>query len=153
MLTALNQGGGVMRKIILVLVFVMLMTVSVYGDEYYDFVKITCAKEVEFLEIQSTGMSNIGNFVKKDFSLHMDNLKSLERRYGLYLAWLANTIKQKCVLKGSTVRIEIKRDESRAQGQCSANPLSYISLWIDAEKIINSVKFGDIACFPPYIKK
>ena len=34
----------------------MLMTVSVYGDEYYDFVKLLC-KEVEFLEIQSTGMS------------------------------------------------------------------------------------------------
>lgn len=141
-----------MRKFILTLVLLLLPAVC-WSDEYYEFVKITCAKEVGFLEIHSTGMSNIGDFVKKDFSLNMNNLKNLEKRYGLYLLWPGDTIKQKCVLKDKTVRIEIRRDEARAQGQCGANPLSYISLWIDAEKIINSVKFGDIACFPPYIKK
>lgn len=142
-----------MRKLILTLLLLLLPAVC-WSDEYYDFVKITCAKEVGFLEIQPTGMSNIGGFVKRDFSLNINNLKNLEKKYSLYLLWPGDTIKQKCELKEKTVRIEIRRDESRAHGQCAANPLSYISLWIDNEKIVSSVKFGDItSCFPPYIKK
>ena len=142
-----------MRKIFYTLVCLISMTIPAYGDEYYDFAKITCAKEVGLFEIASTGVANIGDFMKKDFSLNMNNLKYLEKKYDLYLLWPGNTVKQKCALKDKIIRVEVKRDKARAQGQCSANPSSHISLWVDNEKILSSVKFGHRGCFPPSIEK
>jgi hypothetical protein len=146
----------VRRKIILFLILFFLFLVLAQADEYYKFVKITCTKEVGFLEIQATGMHNIRDFVWGE-SLTKLNLKALEtlrKKYGLYLgSYLMGKITNNCKLFGKMVKTEIVYDRPKERGQCSANPSAILNLWVDDVELIKNVTFHEDCWNVPSVYK
>jgi len=145
------------KMIFTVFIILILMPTISYGDEPYKFTRITCAKEINYLEIEAICIYNIRNYVwqrdpkSKKSQVNLKNMKMLEEKYGLFSEPI---IKTQCKLaRGDTVKIEIKYGKPRATGQCGADPSAFLNLWVDDFQLIKHIPFHETCWNNPSVHK
>ena len=84
-----------MKRIIVFLVIILalspfLSAKKLYADEYYEFFQIMCANDLNYFHMTRIGIYNKGFFIwplasKNVWKKHVENLKMLEKKYGLYV--------------------------------------------------------------------
>ncbi len=89
---------------------------SAYSDEYYEFFRIMCADDLDYFHMDRLGIYNIGRVIwpyggDNAWRDHIESLKELEEKYGLYVLdgaygyWDNNTIE--CTVSNrANIRIE-----------------------------------------------
>lgn len=84
-----------MKRIVLFLVTVIVLSPFIYSkklyaDEYYEFFQIMYASDLNYFHMSRIGIYNKGSFIwplgsKNVWKKHIENLKILEKKYGLYV--------------------------------------------------------------------
>jgi hypothetical protein len=85
-----------MKRIFVILIISVILSPFIsaqklYADEYYNFFQITSAPEIHYFHMSRIGIYNKGYFIwpfvskKNEWKKHVENLKILEKKYGLYV--------------------------------------------------------------------
>lgn len=134
-----------MKKVILLLVILPLITKTAVADELFKFVEFTCIPEANYLKVRAEEIYNIGAYNEDT-----DVVRSIEQQSNLNLVSHRIPFNESCTIAGRSVQIELNYREPQPRGECGAELRALLRVSIDDNLIIDGVNFHTL-CFPPSI--
>lgn len=127
-----------MKSLFVKLFFLTLLSTSLYADYMVDFIRVSCIKEMDFLDIEYRPIHNT-TIDAHDYN----NTSAIWAKHG----FVTPNSTKKCVLPNAEYKIVTSQD-NWSDGRCGAAPVIRFSLFRNNEPLIQDVIFGDASCWP-----
>jgi len=128
--------------VIIAFLAVVLLPQVVVAGEYFKFLHITCAPEINILDLSPIGAWNLEK-------LDSAKLEELQRTQGLYRA---GDISQSCQLKDQLIIVTVRYSEPQARGECGGGTRGFVTLTINGVEVLRSLPF-DESCYSASAEK
>lgn len=129
-----------MKSLFVKLFFLTLFSTSLYADYMVDFLRVSCIKEMDFLDIEYRPIHNT------TIDAHADNKKTFEiwAKHGFFDP---RNLTKKCVLSNAEYKI-VTSQASWHDRRCGAAPIIHFNLYRNNEPLMQDIVFGDGSCWP-----
>lgn len=127
-----------MKLLFVKLFFLTLFSTSLYADYMVDFLRVSCIKEMDFLDIEYRPIHNT--------TIDAHNHKNTYTTWAKHGFFEPSNLTKKCVLPNAEYKI-VTSQNNWSNGTCGAAPMIHFSLYRNNEPLIQDVIFGDASCW------